>query len=112
ETGTGKELIARYIHEKSPRKDGPFIAINCGAIPKDLVESELFGYERGAFTGATEKMKQGKFELAHGGTLLLDEIGELNPEAQVKLLRVLQDKKFYQLMSGLSLQQIKTSKKK
>ncbi|CUT02607.1 sigma-54-dependent transcriptional regulator [Candidatus Kryptobacter tengchongensis] len=97
ETGTGKELIARYIHEKSPRKDGPFIAINCGAIPKDLVESELFGYERGAFTGATEKMKQGKFELAHGGTLLLDEIGELNPEAQVKLLRVLQDKKFYRL---------------
>ncbi|MCX7761782.1 MAG: sigma-54 dependent transcriptional regulator [Candidatus Kryptonium sp.] len=97
ETGTGKELIARYIHEKSARRDGPFIAINCGAIPKDLVESELFGYERGAFTGATEKMKQGKFELAHGGTILLDEIGELSPEAQVKLLRVLQDKKFYRL---------------
>lgn len=97
ETGTGKELIARYIHDKSSRRDGPFIAINCGAIPKDLIESELFGYERGAFTGATEKMKQGKFELAHGGTILLDEIGELSPEAQVKLLRVLQDKKFYRL---------------
>ncbi len=97
ETGTGKELIARYIHDKSSRRDGPFIAINCGAIPKDLIESELFGYERGAFTGATEKMKQGKFELAHGGTILLDEVGELSPEAQVKLLRVLQDKKFYRL---------------
>jgi len=97
ETGTGKELVARYIHEKSPRRDGPFIAINCGAIPKDLIESELFGYERGAFTGATDKMKPGKFELAHGGTILLDEVGELSPEAQVKLLRVLQEKKFYRL---------------
>ncbi|CUS98426.1 sigma-54-dependent transcriptional regulator [Candidatus Chrysopegis kryptomonas] len=97
ETGTGKELIARYIHEKSSRRDGPFIAINCGAIPKDLIESELFGYERGAFTGATDKTKQGKFELAHGGTILLDEVGELSPEAQVKLLRVLQEKKFYRL---------------
>ncbi len=97
ETGTGKELIARYIHDKSKRRDAPFIAINCGAIPKDLIESELFGYERGAFTGATDKMKQGKFELAHGGTILLDEVGELSPEAQVKLLRVLQEKKFYRL---------------
>ncbi len=97
ETGTGKELVARYIHDKSPRRGGPFIAINCGAIPKDLIESELFGYERGAFTGATDKIKQGKFELAHGGTILLDEIGELSPEAQVKLLRVLQEKKFYRL---------------
>lgn len=97
ETGTGKELVARYIHNKSPRHSGPFIAINCGAIPKDLIESELFGYERGAFTGATDKMKQGKFELAHGGTILLDEIGELSPEAQVKLLRVLQEKRFYRL---------------
>ncbi len=97
ETGTGKELVARYIHDRSPRRDGAFIAINCGAIPKDLIESELFGYERGAFTGATDKMKQGKFELAHGGTILLDEIGELSPEAQVKLLRVLQEKKFYRL---------------
>jgi two-component system response regulator AtoC len=97
ETGTGKELIARYIHEKSSRREGPFIAINCGAIPKDLIESELFGYERGAFTGATDKMKPGKFELANGGTILLDEVGELSPEAQVKLLRVLQDKKFYRL---------------
>ncbi len=97
ETGTGKELVARYIHDRSSRRGGPFIAINCGAIPKDLIESELFGYERGAFTGATDKMKQGKFELANGGTILLDEIGELNPEAQVKLLRVLQEKKFYRL---------------
>ncbi len=97
ESGTGKELIARYIYEKSNRADNLFITINCGAIPKDLAESELFGYEKGAFTGASEKMKLGKFELADGGTILLDEIGELSLEMQVKLLRVLEEKKFYRL---------------
>lgn len=97
ESGVGKELLARYIHQKSIRADKPFIAFNCAAIPKDLAESEFFGYERGAFTGAVEKMKQGKFELANGGTILLDEIGELSLDMQVKLLRVLEEKKFYRL---------------
>ena len=97
ESGTGKELFARYIHENSPRAKGPFVTINCGAIPRELAENELFGYERGAFTGATEKIKQGRFEQAHRGTILLDEIAELSLELQVKLLRVLQEKKFYRL---------------
>ncbi|MCL4509503.1 MAG: sigma-54 dependent transcriptional regulator [Bacteroidetes bacterium] len=97
ESGSGKELIARLVHEKSDRADGPFISINCGAIPKDLAESELFGYEKGAFTGAMDKMRQGKFELANRGTILLDEIGELSHETQVKLLRVLETKRFYRL---------------
>lgn len=97
ETGTGKELMAKYVHDLSPRKSGPFVSVNCGAIPKDLAENELFGYEKGAFTGATEKVKQGRFEMAHRGTLHLDEVGELSLEMQVKLLRVLQDKKFYRL---------------
>lgn len=97
ESGTGKELLARYIHENSPRAKGPFIAINCGAIPKDLAENELFGYERGAFTGATEKFRPGKFEQANHGTILLDEIGELSLDIQVRLLRVLQERKFYRL---------------
>ena len=97
ESGTGKELFARFLHQKSLRSDKPFITINCGAIPKDLAESEFFGYEKGAFTGATERMKQGKFELASGGTLLLDEVGELSQEMQVKLLRVLEEQKFYRL---------------
>ncbi len=92
ESGTGKELVAHAIHYLSPRKKKPFIAINCGAIPEDLVESELFGYEKGAFTGAVSS-KPGKFELANGGTLFLDEIGELSKNAQVKLLRVLEDHK-------------------
>jgi DNA-binding NtrC family response regulator len=93
ENGTGKELVARAIHYNSPRKDGAFVALNCGAIPENLVESELFGHEKGAFTGASER-KIGKFQLANNGTIFLDEIGELRPEMQVKLLRVLQEKKF------------------
>lgn len=97
ESGTGKEMFAKFIHQHSPRKDGPFIRINCSAIPKELAESELFGHEKGAFTGALQKTKMGKFELASGGTILLDEIAELSPEMQAKLLRVLQEKKFYRL---------------
>jgi len=91
ETGVGKEIIAGAIHNASPRRDGPFIKINCGAIPDSLMDSELFGHEKGAFTGAIER-KRGRFERAHGGTIFLDEIGELSPEAQVRLLRVLQEK--------------------
>jgi DNA-binding NtrC family response regulator len=93
ENGTGKELVAKAIHYNSPRKAGAFVAINCGAIPESLMESELFGHEKGAFTGASDR-KIGKFQLANNGTLFLDEIGELKPETQVKLLRVLQEKKF------------------
>lgn len=93
ENGTGKELVARAIHSNSHRKNGPFIAINCGAIPDSLMESELFGHEKGAFTGAHER-KIGRFQAANNGTLFLDEIGDLKLEMQVKLLRVLQEKKF------------------
>lgn len=93
ESGTGKELVAHAIHYNSPRAKNPFIKINCGAIPESLIESELFGYEKGAFTDAQDQ-KIGKFELANGGTLFLDEIGELSPSVQVKLLRVLQEKEF------------------
>jgi two-component system response regulator AtoC len=93
DNGTGKELVARAIHFNSPRKNGAFIAINCGAIPENLIESEFFGHEKGAFTGAIER-KIGKFQASNTGTLFLDEIAELKPEMQVKLLRVLQTKKF------------------
>ncbi|HSG47259.1 MAG TPA: sigma-54 dependent transcriptional regulator [Longimicrobiales bacterium] len=89
ESGTGKELVATAIHALSPRKSGPFIRVNSAAIPRDLVESEMFGHERGAFTGASER-RRGRFELAHGGTLFLDEVADLGPEAQAKLLRVLE----------------------
>ncbi len=91
ESGTGKELIAEAIHRHSKRKDKPFVKLNCVAIPEGLLESELFGYERGAFTGAIQR-KKGKFELAHGGTIFLDEIGDMTPATQAKILRVLQDK--------------------
>ncbi len=96
ESGTGKELIAHAIHYNSPRAKKPFIKVSCAALPDSLIESELFGYERGAFTGAQNR-KKGRFELAQGGTLFLDEIGDLNPSTQVKLLRVLQEREFERL---------------
>ena len=96
ETGSGKGLVARAIHQKSKRKNKPFISINCGAIPENLLESELFGHVRGAFTGATVS-KSGKFELAHGGTIFLDEIGDMSPDLQVKVLKVLEEGEFEQV---------------
>ncbi len=96
ESGTGKEVVARFIHRRSPRSEHPFVATNCAAITETLLESELFGHERGAFTGATQS-RRGRFELAHGGSLFLDEIGEMNASLQAKLLRVLQEQQFERL---------------
>ena len=102
ESGTGKELFARALHALSPRADGPFVAINCAAIPESLLESELFGYEKGAFTGATQR-KPGRFELAHRGTLFLDEIGDLPLALQAKILRALEEKQFERVGGTQSL---------
>jgi len=96
ESGTGKELVARLVHDWSPRRAGPFVKVHCAALPDQLLESELFGYERGAFTGATAR-KPGRVELSQGGTLFLDEIGDISPQTQVKLLRVLQDRQYERL---------------
>jgi len=96
ESGTGKEVVARFIHARSPRRGGPFVAINCAALPEQLLESELFGFERGAFTGA-QQAKPGQIELASGGVLFLDEVTEMTPAAQAKFLRVLQEREFVRL---------------
>jgi DNA-binding NtrC family response regulator len=96
ESGTGKEVAARELHRLSPRSTGPFVAVHCGALPDNLLESELFGHEKGAFTGATNK-KPGRVELASGGTLFLDEIGDVTPAVQVKLLRLLQEREYQRL---------------
>jgi DNA-binding NtrC family response regulator len=103
ENGTGKELVARAIHEHSKRKNAPFIKVNCAAIPAELIESELFGHEKGAFTGATQQ-RRGKFELADTGTLFLDEIGDMNPNAQAKVLRVLQENEFERVGGDRTIQ--------
>jgi DNA-binding NtrC family response regulator len=103
ETGTGKELIAKAIHNLSPRKNGPFVAVHAAALPTSLLESELFGHEKGAFTGAVER-RIGRFELADGGTLFLDEVGELEPSMQVKLLRVLEERAFERVGGARTLQ--------
>ena len=99
ENGTGKELVARAVHEHSKRADGPFVKLNCAAIPSELIESELFGHEKGAFTGATQQ-RRGKFELADGGTLFLDEVGDMTPSAQAKVLRVLQENELERVGGG------------
>lgn len=99
ESGTGKEVMSQYIHRKSKRKEGPFIAVNCAAIPENLLESELFGHEKGAFTGATAR-RVGKFEEAHAGTLLLDEVSEMHPSLQAKLLRAIQEKEITRVGSN------------
>jgi len=102
ETGTGKELIAQAIHQASPRARAPFVAVHCAALPATLLESELFGHERGSFTGATDK-REGRFEMADGGTVFLDEIGEIGPEIQVKLLRFIETKSFERIGSSKTM---------
>ncbi|MEJ2662305.1 MAG: sigma-54 dependent transcriptional regulator, partial [Desulfobacteraceae bacterium] len=102
ESGTGKELLARLIHRAGPRKDKPLVVLNCAAMPETLLEDELFGHEKGAFTGAVGR-KIGKFELAHGGTIFLDEIGEMTPGMQAKLLRVLQEGNFYRVGGNIPI---------
>ena len=104
ESGTGKEFLARYIHYHSPRRNKPLVTVNCSALPRDLIESELFGYEKGAFTGASASGKPGRFEIADEGTLLLDEIGDLHLEAQSKILRFLQEKEFQRVGSPYTRQ--------
>ena len=102
ESGVGKEVAARAVHELSPRRDGPFLAVNCAALSEGLLESELFGHEKGAFTGA-DRTRKGRFELAHGGTLLLDEVSEISPKIQAKLLRVIQERTLERVGSGTSI---------
>jgi len=103
ESGTGKGLVARQLHKRSPRTDGPFVAVNCAAIPDTLIESELFGHEKGAFTGAARAMR-GKFALAHGGTIFLDEVGDLSPSAQAKVLRVVEEREIQPLGSEATVE--------
>src|SRR5690348_11051381 len=102
ESGTGKELVAAAIHERSPRRDKPLVRVNCAAIPRDLVESEMFGHERGAFTGATDR-RIGRFELAHRGTLFLDEVADLGAEAQAKLLRAIEAREIERVGGGKAI---------
>src|SRR5205807_4944974 len=101
ESGTGKEIVARGIHSASSRRERPFLAVNCAALSENLLESELFGHEKGAFTGA-DRLRRGRFELADGGSLLLDEISEIPPTLQAKLLRVLQENTFERVGSSIS----------